>query len=78
MKVGVNFTIILCARLCMKARFWRQNFVRKRFVQLCNFWCQNFVRKKYTRKTLMKLAQGSILPTYFGNEAKQLLGQLFS
>jgi len=30
---------------CMKARFWSQNFVRKRFAQLCNFWRQNIGKK---------------------------------
>jgi len=33
----VNFT---------KARFWRRNFIRKRFVQLCNFGRQNIGEKE--------------------------------
>jgi len=29
----------------LSAHFWLQNFVWKRFAQLCNFWHQNFVQK---------------------------------
>jgi len=42
--VSISSTFYACI-FHTKVSFWHQNFVQKRFAQLCNFWRENYVKK---------------------------------